>query len=129
MLVKNIDIVEPIPLVYFNLFPMLKGLEKERPGIKDRVWNFLIDEQDYSFKPLKGRILNINLYYFGIGDEYSTKYLEEYPEELSHSKKTFPFSYIDGRIEKELRLDFNLILSVYEEHIEDMECFSVMPDW
>ncbi len=124
----NFNLVEPKKLVYFDLFPLLKGLEGIRPGIRDRVWEFLCDESDISFKPIKGRILNINLYYFGIGDEYPTKYLKEYPEELEHSKKTFPQSYVDGT-EKELRLDFNLILSKYEDHIEDMGMFSVMCDW
>lgn len=124
----NFNLVEPKKLVYFDLFPLLRGLESIRPGIKDRVWKFLCDEKDISFSPIKGRILNINLYYFGIGDEYPTKYLKEYPEDLEHSKKTFPQSYVDGT-EKELRLDFNLILSKYEDHIEDMGMFSVMCDW
>lgn len=123
------DLVEPKKIIYFDLFPLLRGLENLRPGIKDRVWTFLCDEDDISFKPIKGKILNINLYYFGIGDEYHTKYLTEYPEELEHSKKTFPLSYIDGNKERELRLDFNLIMSKYDEYIEDIGSFSVMVDW
>jgi len=125
----SFDLVEPKRITYFELFPLLRGLEKIRPGIKDRVWKFLCDENDISFKPIKGRILNINLYYFGIGDEYPTKYLSEYPEDLEHSKKTFPLSYIDGNKEKELRLDFNLIISKYDGYIEDIGSFSVMVDW
>lgn len=125
---KSFNLVEPKRLVYFDLFPLLRGLEGIRPGIKERVWKFLCDEKDISFRPIKGRILNINLYYFGIGDEYPTKYLKEYPDELNHSKKTFPLSYVDG-IKKELRLDFNLIISKYEDHIEDLGSFSVMIDW
>jgi hypothetical protein len=125
----DFNLTEPKKLVYFDLFPLLRGLERIRPGIKDRVWEFLCEEKDASFKPIKGRILNINLYYFGIGDEYPTNYLKEYPQELEHSKKTFPKSYIDGNIEKELRLDFNLIISKYEDHIEDIGSFSVMCDW
>lgn len=125
---KSFNLVEPKRLVYFDLFPLLRGLEVIRPGIKERVWKFLCDEKDISFRPIKGRILNINLYYFGIGDEYPTKYLKEYPDELNHSKKTFPLSYVDG-IKKELRLDFNLIISKYEDHIEDLGSFSVMIDW
>lgn len=123
------NLLEPRSLVYFDLFPLLEGLEGIRFGIKERVWNFLCDEVDVSFKPIKGRILNINLYYFGIGDEYPTKYLKEYPDELYHSKKTFPLSYIDGNVEKELRLDFNLILSEYDDYIEDIGSFSVMVNW
>lgn len=124
-------ILEPKIIKYFDLFPLLKGLEDIRPGIKDRVWNYLCNknEKDISFKPIKGRILNINLYFFGIGDEYITKCLDEYPEQLEHSKKIFPQSYVDGNIEKELRLDFNLIISKYGEHIHDIEEFSVMIDW
>ena len=125
----SFNLVEPKRLVYFDLFPLLRGLENIRPGIKDRVWDFLCDEKDISFRPIKGRILNINLYYFGIGDEYPTKYLNEYPDDLEHSKKTFPLSYIDGNIEKELRLDFNLIISKYDEYIDDIGSFSVMLDW
>lgn len=124
----SFDLVKPKKITYFDLFPLLRGLEKIRPGIKDRVWEFLCDE-NVSFKPIKGRTLNINLYYFGIGDEYPTKYLSEYPQELEHSKKTFTLSYIDGNKEKELRLDFNLIISKYDEYIEDIGSFSVMVDW
>lgn len=123
------NLVEPKSLVYFDLFPLLCGLENIRPGIKDRVWEFLCDEQNICFKPIKGRILNINLYFFGIGDEYPTKYIKEYPDELKNSKETFPLSYIDGNIEKDLRLDFNLIMSKYDEHIKDIGSFSVMVNW
>jgi hypothetical protein len=34
-----------------------------------------------------------------------------------------------GNKEKELRLDFNLIISKYDEYIEDIGSFSVMVDW
>lgn len=123
------SLVKPKNLTYFDLFPLLNGLEKIRIGIKNRVFNFLCEYNDIRFKPINGRILNINLYYFGIGDEYETKYLKQYPQELEYSKKIFPLSYIDGNIEKELRLDFNLIISKYDDYIDDIECFSVMVEW
>lgn len=125
---KEATLVEPKSIIYFDLFPLLRGLESERPGIKERVWNFLKDEDDIQFQPIKGRILNINLYYFGIGNEYPTEYLRKYPDDLEHSKKTFPLSYVKGE-EMELRLDFNLIISKYEKYIKDIGSFSVMIDW
>lgn len=35
----------PKTIKYYDLFPLLKILEKERPGIKDRVWKFLCEEK------------------------------------------------------------------------------------
>ena len=119
----NTKRVEPISLTYFDLFPLLRGLESERPGIKDRVWEFLCDERDAAFKPYNGRIMNINLFYYGVGEEYPVKgYLSKYPDEVERSKKVFPQAFQDylqvGSGDKkaiELRKDFNLIWSTYED--------------
>lgn len=120
---SNIKKTKTEKLVYFDLFPLLKGLEGERPGIKDRVWKWMCDENEYdiAFKPYNGRISNINLFYFGLGDEYPTKHLQKYPDELEHSKKTFPASFTDESDWKELRLDLNLIWSVYEDDMLESE--------
>jgi hypothetical protein len=58
---SNINKVSPKDLVYFDLFSLLRGLESERPGIKDRVWDWMCDEPDSSFSPYNGRISTINL--------------------------------------------------------------------
>ena len=130
----NIKKVPSETLVYFDLFPLLKGLESERPGIKDRVWSWLCEEWDVAFKPYNGRIININLYYYGLGDEYPLKDSDE--SELEHSKQIHPEAFQDymgpGSGEKkaiELRKDLNLIWSVYEDEIEDPEMFSVITQW
>lgn len=125
----KINKVEAKDLVYFDLFPLLKGLEAERPGIKDRVWTHMSDERDYAFKPWNGRISTINLYYYGIGDEYPTKYLKENPGELEHCKKIHPMAFIEDSKERELRLDLNLIWSVYDDQIQDSEAFAVKVSW
>lgn len=129
--VSNISKVTPKNLVYFDLFPLLKGLEKERPGIKDRVWADMTDEWDVAFKPYNGRLSHINLFYYGIGDEYQSKYLKKYPDELEHSKKIHPNAFIEGTNEYELRLDFNLIWSTYEDDVDEdyMEMFYVLVSW
>lgn len=127
---------------YFDLFPLLRGLESERPGIKDRVWTWMCKEHDFqsggdiAFAPFNGRISNINLFYFGVGDEYELDYVKEYPEELEHCKKVHPDAFMNymgpGKGDKEvvdLRLDLNLILHVYQDEIEDMEMFSVLVSW
>lgn len=39
--------IKKVPLkteTYFDLFPLLEGLEKERPGIRKRVWSWLCKE-------------------------------------------------------------------------------------
>lgn len=122
---KNIKLIKSENIIYFDLFSLLIGLEPERSGIFDRVWEFIKEEEDIQFMPIKGRISYINLYYFGIGDEYKTKYLKEYPSDLEHSKKVFKSAFIEGK-DMELRLDFNLILSLYEDHILDIGSFPVM---
>lgn len=135
---NNIKKTKVEKLVYFDLFPLLKGLEVERPGIKDRVWSWMCETGPYdaSFAPYNGRISNINLFYFGLGDEYPTKHLQKYKDELEHSKITFPESFIDGS-KKELRLDINLIWSVYEDDMIESESilhdpigmFAVLVQW
>lgn len=126
----NIKKVQSKSLIYFDLFPLLKGLEIERPGIKDRVWEWMCDEWDVAFKPYNGRIININLFYYGVGDEYDLNYLKKYPDELEHCKRTHPSAFVDGP-EKELRLDLNLILHVYQDDISEdgVESFSVITQW
>lgn len=135
--INNITKTKKEELIYFDLFPLLRGLESERPGIKDRIWGWMRDEWDVAFKPYNGRISFINLYYYGIGDEYPTKYLEEYPDEIDTSKSNHPEAFKDGTKESELRKDLNLIMSVYQDDIDDsksrlgssVEMFAVMVFW
>ena len=128
---SSITKVAGTTMIYFDLFPLLKGLEVERPGIKDRVWKHMSeDEPDYAFRPWNGRISTINLYFYGVGDEYKVKYLDKYPEDLEHSKKIHPEAFKVGTKDNELRLDFNLIWSVYDDEIGDnVESFPVMVSW
>jgi hypothetical protein len=126
--ISSIKKVESKKIVYYDLFPLLDGLEGERPGIRKRVWEWLCDEDDAAFKVYNGRIKNINLFYFGIGTEYETEYSRNYPQEIEHCKKTFTSAFIEGP-EKELRLDFNLIISLYENEVPDIESFPVLTRW
>lgn len=121
--------VKPIFIKYFDLFELLDGLESDRPGIRKRIWDFISDEKDIQFQPIKGRILNINLFYYGVGDEYPLSYLKKYPSELEHCKKTHPYAFIDGSEESELRRDLNLIWYTYESDVTDPGSFSILPDW
>lgn len=114
-------------LVYFDLFDMLNKLEVERSGIKDRIWKWL-DDPDIVFKPINNRILNMNLFFYGVGEEYPLKD-EHYEEEVKHSKKIHPNAFIVGTEEYEIRLDLNLIWKVYEDDISDPENFSIMVEW
>jgi len=127
---SEIDKVKGFDITYFELFPLLKGLEKARPGIKKRVWDFLCeDHYDDRFEPIQGRILNINLFYFGVGDEYELEYIKKYPKEIEHWKKIHPENFIKDSKEFELRLDFNFIWYIYEKEIKDVEAFPVLIDW
>lgn len=123
--------VKPETVKFYDLFPMLKSLEKQRPGIKDRVWKFLCDEDpDIAFAPINGRIGHMNLYYYGIGPEY----FPDDVESIEHSKSIHPEAFAEGKI-KELRLDFNLIAKVYLKDVEglnwenDLEMFHYKPNW
>lgn len=125
----NIKKVDKKVLIYFDLFTLLKGLEIERPGIKKRVWDHMLDDPDSAFRPYNGRISSINLFYYGVGEEYDLKYLKENPQELEHSKKIHPEAFIEGTKENNLRKDLNLILSIYQDDIEDIEEFYVLVKW
>lgn len=133
---NNIKKVEGTTITYFSLFELLDGLESERPGIRDRVWDFLCDEKDSSFKVYNRRIKNMNLFYYGIGDEYPLKYNHDYPGEVERSKTIHPDAFLnyikpgsgDKKIQ-DLRIDFNLIWYVYEDQIEDPESFPVITKW
>lgn len=114
-------------ITYFSLFPLLRKLELERPGIKKRIWEFLCDEKDSAFSVYNGRIKNINLYFYGVGEEYPLKN-EYYVEEVAHSKKIHPEAFVESS-EKEIRIDLNLIWKVYEDEIEDPESFPVITEW
>lgn len=138
---------EPLKVLnYYNLFPLLKGLESERPGIKDRVWKWMCghppygeyDEwRDVAFEPYNGRISFINLFCYGIGDEYPLEYLKKYPEEVDRSKKIHPEAFVESSKESELRKDLNLIWYVYESEMDEqksylsdpVEMFAVMVSW
>jgi hypothetical protein len=88
----------------------------------------MCDERDAAFRPYNGRISSINLFFYGIGDEYPTEYLKKYPSELEHSKKIHPDAFVKGDI-MELRIDLNLIQSVYEDQIDDIGSFYVKVFW
>jgi hypothetical protein len=142
---QSIKKSEKKELIYYNLFDMLKGLESERPGIKDRVWKWMCSHppygeydqwKDVAFEPYNGRISFINLFYYGVGDEYPLEYLKQYPEELEHSKQTHPEAFKEGPI-CELRKDLNLIWYVYGSEMDNnksylgdsVEMFAVMVSW
>ena len=132
---NSIKKVEGKTMTYFDLFPLLKGLESERPGIKKRVWDWLCSEDDSAWRVYNGRIKNINLYFYGVGEEYPLKN-EYYEQEVAHSKTIHPDAFPDY-IQKgsgvksmyELRLDLNLIWQVYEDDIDDPESFHVLTQW
>ena len=140
---NTITKVEGKSITYFDLFPLLKGLEKERPGIKERIWKWLCDEWDVAFKPYNGRILNLNLYYYGVGDEYPLKRHAgeaNHEESVNYSKKIHPDAFLgymsDGKMPlsgdpkmQDLRIDLNLIWQVYEDQIVDAESFPVITRW
>ena len=123
-------LIEPQVIKVFSLFPLLKGLESQRPGIRNRMWKHLCDEkQDIQFIAIKSRTLAMNLFYYGVGNHYPLKYLKDYPEEVEHCKKTFPEATIDGSVEQELQKDFNLIWFTYEKHIDNVEQFYIIPEF
>lgn len=128
---SNIKKVETNTLKYFELFPLLDGLEGERPGIRKRVWDWLKGEpdefQDIIHRPINNRILNINLFYFGVGGEYPLKYIKDYPGEIEHCINIHPENFIEGSKDCELRKDLNLIWYVYENDIDNVESFPIMP--
>lgn len=124
--IEEITRIKPKIIKYFNLFPLLKGLEAERPGIKDRVWDHMKEEWDAAFRPYNGRISSLNLFYYGVGDEYPIKDVQS--DEIKHSMKIHPDAFQEGKA-KELRLDFNLIWSTYEDDIDDPEQFYVLVNW
>lgn len=132
---NNIKKIQQETIHYYNLFRLLDGLESERPGIRERIWEWMCDERDSAFKPYNGRISYINLFFYGIGNEYPTNYLKKYPNELEHCKKIHPDAFEDSDYSNEdkinLRKDFNLIWSVYESEVDEsyMEMFPVIVKW
>ena len=132
---NNVKKTEKLTLTYYSLFPLLKGLEQERPGIKDRIWEWMRDTVDSADDPINGRISYINLYYYGVGDEYPIKPSEK--DEVEYSKKIHPEAFISGTKEETLRLDLNLIWSTYQDDMNEktsrldspVEMFSVLVEW
>ena len=118
--------IEPEHIRFFDLYPMLEGLEPERPGIKKRVTAFLKNENDIQFSLINNRLLAMNLYYYGLGDEYPTK---SDAEEIEHSKTIHPEAFVSGTKEEALRLDFNLIWSTYDVDGDEVEEFFIQPNW
>lgn len=119
-------------LNYYKLSPLLKGLESERPGIEDRVWKWMCghppygeysDFKDVAFQPYNGRISFINLFYYGVGDEYPLEYLKKYPEESERSKKIHPKAFEEDSKESELRKDLNLIWYIYESDMDNKKSY------
>jgi hypothetical protein len=130
---NNINKVEPIQesFKYFKLRELLAGLERERHGITRRINAFIYNENDPYFLPqnirgldLEGRLYSLNLYYYGLGDEYTYQDTTA-KENIENSKNVFAQAFVDGP-EKELRLDLNLMYSVYEDDIDDIENFLVV---
>lgn len=109
---------------YFNLNDLLDALETERSGIRERVRRFLSDEWDIQFQLISGRILGMNLYFYGVGNEYPIHDTDE--KEIEHSKIIHPEAFIDGTPENELRKDFNLIWSTYDVRGEEIEVFYII---
>lgn len=139
--VKSIK-AEKEMLIYYDLFTLLKGLEKERPGIKKRIWEWMCEDHkiDVATAPFNGRISFINLFYYGVGDEYPTNGPDGEPtpeDEIEHSKSVHPKAFKPGTKEYELRLDLNLIWSTYQDEIDNnmsylnssIEMFAVMVSW
>lgn len=121
--------VEPKHIRYFDLYPLLSRLESERPGITKRIPKHLHDDNDIQFDLIKGRTLAVNLFYYGVGDEYPTKYIIEHPHEIEHCKKIHPEAFIKGTLEYEIRLDLNCIWSTYDIDGEEIEQFYIEPNW
>jgi hypothetical protein len=124
--------IEPITTQFktFKLRELLNELEQESPDITKRIFNFIYEDTDPYFLPqdirglyLNGRLYSLNLFYYGVGDEYPIKNVDK--DEIENSQKVFPESFINNSIEKQMRLDFNLIWSVYQDDIEDIENFLV----
>jgi len=109
---SSIKKVEPKTISYYSIMPLLEGLESERPGIKDRVWNWLCNVPYDS--PQRNKVFFLNLFFYGIGDEYKIDL-----NELENSKRTWPKAFEEGTFEKELRLDLNLIIYVYQDELGD----------
>jgi len=122
-------LVNPQTKNYYDLFSLLDGLEEERSGIRKRIWEHLIEwgELDSYFKPHKDRITSLNLFYYGVGDEYPIPNTPQ--SEIEHSKNIHPNAFIDGTPENELRKDLNLIWFTYNVTDEEIEMFNVMPSW
>ena len=112
---NNIKKINPETITYYKLFPLLDGLEVERPGIRNRIWKWVSDVP-YD-KPESGKVFNINLFFYGVGSEYQLNYLDKYPNELEDSKDRWPEAFEEGSVEYELRLDLNLILHAYQEEL------------
>jgi hypothetical protein len=119
---SNIEKIQPtiITIKYFNIRELLDGLEVERPGIKSRMIEWISENND-----LNDGFKSINLFYYGIGDEYPNEYLIKYPDELEHCKKIHPDAFEENSKEKEIRLDLNLIWSVYQSDIDDVGIFKI----
>jgi len=118
----SIEKIQPtiISIKYFNIRELLDGLEVERPGIKSRMIEWISENND-----LNDGFKSINLFYYGIGDEYPNEYLTKYPDELEHCKKMHPDAFKENSKEKEIRLDLNLIWSVYQSDIDDVGIFKI----
>lgn len=121
--------IEPKTLTYFDLFDLLKSLESHRLGIYDRVWNFINSDKDLQFCPINGRLSHMNLYFYGVGNEYNIKGITT--EDIEHSKKIFTNAFIEESTENELRKDFNLIWYICQDHMtnDDIEMFYFMVKW
>ena len=114
-------------LRYFELFPLLDYLETKRQGIRDRVWKFLCEDKDVQFAAINNRIMHMNLYFYGVGDEYPIESVTKI--DINHCKSIHPEAFIDGTKENELRKDFNLIWYECDAKGEEIEMFYIIPEW
>ena len=120
---KDITKAKQENIRYFNFSDMCKGLDTERPGIKERLSKHL-EDWDFQFQMIKDRLLHINLYFYGVGNEYPIN--DQYVNEaIEYSKKIHPEAFTEGTLESEIRKDLNLIWSVYEVDNDEVEMFYV----
>jgi hypothetical protein len=97
--------IEPKVITFkiLELEKLLDGLEEERPGITKRVNKFIYKYKDPYFLPqdvrglyeLPGRLYSLNLFFYGVGDEYQIKSNETYPDEVERCHVVFPKSFIE----------------------------------
>jgi len=112
---------------YFDLNELLEELEVQRPGIEERIKKHL-KNWDIKFDLIRGRLSHMNLFFYGVGEEYPIVYPEPYSvkEDIENSKENHPEAFITGSPENELRIDLNLIWYMCDVSDEEVECLYIM---